>query len=455
MIQDLRIKKGVVTRFPPSPTGNLHIGSVRTALFNYLFAKQQGGKMHLRLENTDVERSKTEYEKNILDSLEWLGLQSDPIGGKPFWRQSERIEIYRGYLKKLLDSGKAYLSSETNDDPVAEGLRRASVIRFKNPNVTVAFDDLVRGTIAFETSELGDFVIAKSEQEPLYHLAVVVDDYEMGVTHVIRGEDHISNTPRQILLQEALGFPRPTYAHIPLILAPDRSRLSKRHGAVAVTEYRDRGYLPEALLNYLALIGWNPGTNVEIFSLDEIIKLFDLSKVQKGGAIFNEEKLRSINKIYLKKIGGTKHVVPHIPNELLVGRTETQTVALAEMLLERISVFADIRTDFEKGEFDYLLHEPTVESAKLSWKNQTPDDAKEKLHTVEVLLQKLSDESFTKEMITKEILPFAETAGKGNVLWPMRMALSGKDKSPDPFTLAVILGKDKVLKRLRNAQNVL
>src|SRR3989344_5846621 len=241
----------VVTRFPPSPTGYFHIGSARTALFNYLFATHTGGVMSLRFEDTDKARSKKEYEDDILSGLEWLGLTYT----KPeIFRQSERTPIYQKYLKKLLDSGAAYEAEPGTDDPGKK------VIRFKNPGTSVTFHDLIRGNVSFETAELKDFVIAKSVDEPLYNFAVVIDDYETGVTHVMRGEDHISNTPRQILMLEALGFKRPEYAHIPLILAPDRSKLSKRHGSVAVSEYKRMGFLPEAFVNYLALLGWNPGT---------------------------------------------------------------------------------------------------------------------------------------------------------------------------------------------------
>lgn len=439
----------VITRFPPSPTGNLHIGGARTALFNYLFTRHHGGKIYLRLENTDEERSRTEYEKNILESLQWLGFSFDPLAdGKPFWRQSERKEVYREYLKKLVGEGKAYVSPET------EG-KRQEVVRFKNPSKRVAFQDLIRGEIEFDTAELGDMVIAKSLEEPLYHLAVVIDDFEMGVTHCIRGEDHISNTPRQILLQEALGFPKPEYAHIPLILAPDRSKLSKRHGAVSVTEYRDKGFFPEALINYLALLGWNPGTSEEIFSLAELIERFDLGKVQKSGAIFSEEKLRSLNRAYLKKRGGAEQIIPHIPEELHAGKEEIQIETLSKMLFERVSVFGDIRADFEKGEFEYFVRAPQLESEKLHWKEQTPEDARKNLAEAAELLEKLLAESFTKGTVEKALLPFAETAGKGNVLWPLRYALSGREKSPDPFTLAAILGKDEALKRLRTAADML
>jgi len=281
----------IITRFPPSPTGLFHIGSARTALFNYLFAKNQGGEMILRFEDTDRERNKREFEDDILAGLEWLGIE---FSGE-IQRQSERTEIYKKYLNKLIEADKAYVSKEdpsvgasTELSRMSSGQgkrRREEVIRFRNPGGEISFDDLVRGVVKFDVEELGDFVIAKSLDEPLYHLAVVVDDHEMEITHVIRGDDHISNTPRQILILEALGFKKPFYAHIPLILAPDRSKLSKRHGTVSINEYREKSYLPEALINYLAFLGWNPGGEKEIFSMEELIKEFSLEKVQKGGAM--------------------------------------------------------------------------------------------------------------------------------------------------------------------------
>src|SRR6202142_3545999 len=277
----------VVTRFPPSPTGYLHIGSARTALFNLLFAAHEKGTMYLRFEDTDRERSKDEYEADILAGLAWLGIEYT----KPaVLRQSERTTVYQKHLTALIEGGLAYTAETATNNP------NKQVIRFKNPGVSITFHDLVRGDVSFDTAELGDFVIAKILDEPLYHLAVVIDDHEMGVTHVIRGEDHISNTPRQILILEALGFERPVYAHIPLILAPDRSKLSKRHGATSVNEYRAAGYVPEALVNYLALLGWNPGGEQELFTLRELIAAFTMDHVQKGGAIFDIEKLRWFSK---------------------------------------------------------------------------------------------------------------------------------------------------------------
>ena len=270
----------VAVRMAPSPTGNFHVGGARTALFNFLFARKNNGKFILRIEDTDKERSKKEFEDDIFKSLEWLGLKYDE-----FYRQSERGEIYKNYVEKMLNNDSVY---EAED----------KVIRFRNPNKKTKFNDLVRGEIEFDTTELKDFVIAKSVDEPLYHLAVVIDDFESGITHVIRGEDHISNTPRQILIQEAIGAPRPLYAHLPLILAQDRSKLSKRkHGeSVSLDYYRHKGYSTEAIINYLALLGWNPGTEQEIFTLEELINVFDLERVHKGGAIFDEKKLAWVNR---------------------------------------------------------------------------------------------------------------------------------------------------------------
>ena len=253
--------KKVVTRFAPSPTGHFHVGGIRSALFNFLFARQKGGRYILRSEDTDKERSKREYENEFLELFDWLGLKHDQ-----FFRQSDRIKVYRKYLQKMIDDGFAYLSKET---PKEEG-ERDEVIRFKNPNKKITFHDLVLGDITVDTTDLGDFVIARDMDEPLYHLAVVIDDFEMEVTHVIRGQEHAPNTPRQILIQEAIGAPRPLYAHLPLILNKERAKLSKRDESVpGAIEYKKRGYLPEAFLNFMALNGWNPGGEQEVVTLSE------------------------------------------------------------------------------------------------------------------------------------------------------------------------------------------
>ncbi len=397
-------KGKVVVRMAPSPTGPLHVGTARTTLFNYLYAKKYGGKFIMRIEDTDKERSTKEFEQNILDGLEWLGLKYDE-----FYRQSERTEVYVSYVKKMIDNGTAYISKET---PKEEG-DRAEVVRFKNPNKRVIFEDLIRDKVEFDTTELGDFVIAKSPEEPLYHLAVVVDDYEMGITHVIRGEDHISNTPRQILIQEAIGAKRPVYAHLPLMLDADRQKLSKRkHGeAVSVDFYKKAGILPEALINFLALIGWNPGTEQEVFTLNELEKVFDISKVQRGGAIFNEKKLEWFNKEHIK----------------LLPEEEQFKILLKSIEHE-----------------DYLHHAPDIDVTKINWKTVPVEETKKHLEEV---LEILGDKD--------KIMKYAEEMGKGNVLWPLRFALSGKDKSPDPFTLIKVLGIEESRSRIESAIKLL
>ena len=443
--------KKIVTRFPPSTTGLLHLGNTRTALFNYLFAKRNGGDFIVRVEDTDKTRSKKEYEENMLESLEWLGIKRDG----ELWHQSERTEIYQKYLKKLIADGYAYVSQE------AEGENK-EVVRFKNPNSQITFNDLIRGDVTFDTSELKDFVIARNINEPLYHLAVVIDDHEIGVTHIIRGEDHVSNTPRQILIQDAIGAKRPIYAHLPLILAKDRSKLSKRkHGeAVSLRYYKEKGYLPEAVVNYLALLGWNPGTDQEIFSTDELIESFDLSKVQKSGPIFDEEKLKWVNKEHMKRL----------PEEVVLREIGAQIRASSRFkekgweidesvlkrsyksIFERITVWQDVAQMTENGDLDYLFEKPQYEATKLLWKNEK-DLGTISRHIGEAisLFKEISDDNWNAEDIKNAIWDYAEKEGRGNVLWPVRYALSGKEKSPDPFTLSYILGREETILRLNEA----
>ncbi len=437
---DASQKEQVRTRFAPSPTGVLHVGGVRTALFNYLFARQNGGKFVLRIEDTDKERSKKEYEDDILNGLKWLGIEWDE-----FYRQSERGEIYKKYIQKLLNGGKAYVSEEK------EG-KSKSVIRFKNPNLKVSFKDEIRGEIEFDTTELGDFVIAKDEETPLYHLAVVVDDFEMGITHIIRGEDHISNTPRQILIQNAIGASRPIYAHIPLILGADRSKLSKRHGAASVNEYREKGYLPKALVNFMAFLGWNPGDEREIFSMEELIKEFSLKKIQKGGAVFNTDRLDWLNSQYIKNMDTGKLTELCLP--YIVSRYPT-----ADGQMEKIRKIVKIKQErmntlTEAGEeIGYFFEQPEYEKEKLLWKKERDLNATKKhLEEIVKFLEPLDTPDFSSESVKKAVWDYAEEQGRGNVLWPFRMALTGLDKSPDPFSVAEILGKEETLRRLKNAE---
>jgi len=432
----------VVTRFAPSPTGLLHAGNYRTAVFAYLYAKKHDGKFILRIEDTDRERSKKEYEDTILESLTWLGLPWDA-----FDRQSNRTKQHTAALSHMIEEGKAYVSKEEPkgaDD-------RSEVIRFRNPGGSVSFMDEIRGEVTMDISDLGDFVIAKSLDEPLFHHAVVVDDGEMGITHVIRGEDHISNTPRQILIQRALSLPTPTYAHVPLILAPDRSKLSKRKGARAITEYRDQGYLPEAMLNYLALLGWHPQDEKEYFTKKELVAAFDLSRVQKSGAIFDEEKLRSVNQHWMRLLSDEEFIAR--------GNFEAADAArLAKavpLLKERAKTFAEAK-EMLTGELACLFSSPTPRPEELLKKqpSEKPETTKRHLETAIDILASLETPE-TPEVVKNALMPYADREGRGEVLWPLRYALSGQERSPDPFTIISIIGKEESLARIRTALAIL
>ncbi len=454
----------VITRFAPSPTGFLHIGGVRTALFSYLFARQNEGKFALRIEDTDTARNKEEWTKAIIDDLAWLGLSYDA-----FVKQSDKADVHAKYIKKLIDSGAAYISKETPREPG----QRDEVIRFKNPNKVIAINDLIRGEVKVDTTDLNDFVIARSMTEPIFHLAVVVDDFEMGITHVIRAEEHLSNTPRQILIQEAVGAPRPQYAHLPLVLAADKSKLSKRkHGeAVSLTYYRNKGYLPEALINFVALLGWNPGTDQELFSLEELIEKFSLDKVQKSGAVFNIEKLNWFNRQYLEKLTDeefmeqSKKFVPEWlasdsasgeggrPSMLVLNSQADLIKRLLPLIREKISVFGDIAEMFgTTGELSFVQELPNYPADLLLWKkNPSREEAQEHLLKSKELLSGITDSEFTAAKIKEVLWPYAEAEGKGDVLWPLRVALTGQEKSPDPFTSAFILGREEAIARIGKA----
>lgn len=439
-------KKKPRVRMAPSPTGNLHIGTARTALINYLFAKSTGGTFIVRVEDTDKERSRPEFEKNILDGFTWLGLTWDE-----FYRQSERTDIYKKSIAKLLAADRAYVSKEpAKDDPT----RTVEVVRLRNPNTPVTFTDVVRGDITVDPTDLGDFVIARAIDDPLYHLAAVIDDGEMGITHVIRGDDHISNTPRQILILEALGYKRPIYAHLPLVLAADRSKLSKRHGATAVDEYRVMGFIPEGLTNYLAFLGWNPGTEQEIFTLEELGRAFKLEQLQTSGAIFDMTRLSFVNREHLKRLS----------NEEFTARLTafgcTFDPRLLPLVRERASTLKEAK-DILEHEFDFLnklpAHEPTLVVPKVKGAEVGKGETAERLGALIAALEPLSAEEsrFTPEAVKEAVWPYAEKEGKGLVLWPMRTALTGKERSPDPFTVAALLGKDETVKRLTSAKESL
>jgi len=462
--------KKVRVRFAPSPTGLLHVGAARSALFNYLFAKKHKGKFVLRMEDTDLERSEKKKKKDIVEGLKWLGIKWDE-----FYKQSERIEIYTKYLQKLLDSGRAY---------------KKEIIWFKNPNKKIVFHDLIRGKIEFDSSTLGDFSLAKDLKTPLYNFAVVVDDYEMRISHVIRGEDHISNTPKQILIYEALNLPIPQFAHLPLILGPDKTKLSKRHGAVSINDYKKQGYLPEAMVNFMALLGWSAqGPNnqnkqeEEIFSLKELIEKFSLKKIQKAGAVFNIEKLNWFNGYYIRKISTDKLIrlcIPYlikngliepkfkskqyppayggysVEEEYIIGKTKEK------IKLEKLKKIIGLEQErmkklSEVGELtEFFFKEPRYKADLLKWKNMPKKDIKASLDKLEEILSNTEEKKFVAENLKKILMSVANELGdRGKLLWPLRVALSGRKASPPPFEIAEILGKEKALKRIKYAQNLL
>jgi len=438
----------VVTRIPPSPTGHLHIGTARTALYNFLFAKKHGGTFIIRSEDTDRARSTSAFEAEILEGLSWLGITSDAYTGADFYRQSEHAALYREYLERIIANGKAYISKEeSKNEPGTE----VEVVRLRNPNKSITFQDEIRGDITFDTTELGDFVIARSLDDALYHFTVVVDDHEMGVTHVIRGEDHISNTPRQILIQEAIGAARPIYAHLPLILAADRSKMSKRHGAVSLNEYRKEGYLKEAIINYLALLGWNPGTDQELFSLEELTSAFDLTKIQKGGAIFDIEKLKWFNREYLKKMPDgvlEESLTRALGLTELPKRARVNLVALAR---ERSTLLGDIEKDVQAGEYAFAFQAPEPNLDMIRFKKDTDVQASLPRFMKILEILKETQDSEDPEDIKKALWGYAEEVGRGEVLWPLRVALSGRERSPDPFTLIATIGIPEAIKRVEAA----
>jgi len=545
-VEDFKFRKPgeVRVRIAPSPTGRLHVGIVRTSLFNYLFAKKNRGSFILRIEDTDPERSKPEYEKDIMENLKWLGIEWDEgpiapasasakaqarkqnqkyIGDYEPYRQSERGEIYKKYLEKLLADDKAYycfcseeeleaqrqyqmsigqppiysgkcrdLPQETVKKYLAEG--KKSIIRFRTPSKKVEFDDLIRGRLEFDASLIGDISIAKNLAIPLYNFAVVVDDFEMKISHVIRGEDHISNTPKQILIQEALSFPRPVYAHLPLILGPDRSKLSKRHGTVAIAEYKKAGYLPEALVNFMAFLGWNPGGEREIYSMVSLIKEFSLERVQKGGAVFNIKRLDFLNGFYIRQRSVEKltelclpylisaglispefkteqyppaYGAPEIKQIYKIPATEEKInidllqkiVSIHQERLKKLSEISELTDFFFKDKLEYNKN-------LLKWGEMTDEEIKDAIDKLEKILSKIKEEEWNKENLESILMPEAEKIGlsaealakagdRGYLLWPFRVALTGKEASAGPFEIAEIMGKEKTIKRIKVARELL
>jgi len=457
----------VRTRFPPSPTGFLHIGGARTALFNWLFTRHHGGKFILRIEDTDVARSTEEAVKAILDSMRWLSLDWDE---GPFF-QSERLPIYREHVDKLLSEGKAYRCYCTPEE--LEGKRKRALQERRKPKYdgkcrnlsspypdgpyTVRFrcpqegqtvvEDLVKGRIVFENEELDDLIIQRSDGMPTYNFSVVVDDGAMGVSHVIRGDDHVNNTPRQIHLFQALGYPLPYFAHVPMILGPDRARLSKRHGAESVMAYKEMGYLPEGLLNYLVRLGWSYGDQ-ELFSIEELIEKFSLENVGKSAGIFNPEKLRSINGDHIKgKEPG--ELAPLLLSFIKAkgygaegGEKLCKIVVILKERSKTLVEMADQAEFFFTEEIEY-----DEEAAKKFLSSEVIDILEELIEGFRGMgiMSEAEIESLFRGVAQRRKVKLVKVAQ------PVRVALTGRSISPGLFEVIDILGKDRTAKRLQKA----
>jgi len=490
------------TRFAPSPTGYLHVGGLRTALYAYLLAKQSGGEFLLRIEDTDRERFVTDGTTNILKSLYWTGLNpdegvklddfSDPDEPQAFqegesgpYIQSERLEIYQEYIQKLLKTGHAYYCfcdkdrlGEVREECIKnkvqakydrfcqkinleEAMQRVKngekhTIRLKIPEGETVFTDLVRGVIKIKNEIIDDQVLIKSDGYPTYHFAVVVDDHLMETTHVVRGEEWISSTPKHIMLYQAFGWKIPEFAHLPLLLNSDKSKLSKRQGDVAVRDYKNKGYLRDALINFVAFLGWNPGDERELFTLEELEKEFTLEKVGTSGAVFNLEKLDWYNKEYLKKLKGEELVetcLPWIEDEEWFKRNdniknEEWLEKLFNLEKDRITTLSELP---EAVKFIFEL--PKYGEKLLVWKKSDLETTKKILSKVKDFLETVDESDFEEKKLMDLLVPWIKEKGYGNgdVLYPMRVAMSGQKNSPGPFEIAEVLGKEEVINRIIKA----
>ncbi|MCI1248112.1 MAG: glutamate--tRNA ligase [Megasphaera sp.] len=479
MSQEVRV------RFAPSPTGPFHIGGARSALFNYLAAKHTGGKFVVRIEDTDQKRSTRESEENIKDALKWLGINWDEgidIGGPDGpYRQMERLDIYKKYTEKLLAEGKAYycfctteeleaekeeqlkkgetpvysgkcrnLPKETVQQYLKEG--RPYVIRVATPkDQIIAIDDLVRGHVEFDSNIVGDFVIVKSDGIPVYNYCVVMDDALMHITHVIRAEEHLSNTPRQIVLYHALGFPVPQFAHVSLILGKDKKKMSKRHGATSVQQYKDMGYLPAAIVNFLALLGWTPDSDQEIFSQEELIQQFSLDRVAKNPAVFDIEKLNWINFHYMKELDENQLLAVCLPHLQKAGYASEQPSEQEMQWLK--AMCQDMREHVQYGA-------QIVDAAKIFFTDDFKPENEETAavlqeETASAVLKMFSDELAGLDQVTADtVQPLFKKIQKGLkvkgkfVYMPIRVALTGVMHGPELNVIVALMGRDKVQKRL-------
>jgi len=470
-------------RIAPSPTGYVHVGNFRTILYNFLFAKKNGADFVLRIEDTDQKRFVKGALENLLATLEWAGITYDegPI------KQSERLEIYKKYADELVKKGHAYYCfcepkrleemrkeqqamkkppiydryclRNLTEEEINKNLKNncSYTIRLKIPeNETVEFEDIIRGKMKFNSDLIDDQVLLKSDGFPTYHLAVVVDDHEMGITYVIRGEEWLPSTPKHILLYKYFGWKAPEFAHLPLLLNPDRSKLSKRQGDVAVEDYIKKGYLKEAIINFVALLGWNPGKGEtqEIFTLEELIEKFDLSHVHKGGAVFDIKKLDWMNSEWIKKISidelydrsfsfwKEKNFYNNYSEEKKSEEYLKKVLAVERNRLSKLSEVGE-SNKFFFGDIEY-------EKKLLSWKNASGEDTKKSLEKSLDVLTNISDVNWTLENIEKMLLEAAEDK-RGELLWPLRTALTGEQKSPSPFEVAWVLGKKETIKRINKA----
>ncbi len=470
--QDTHIR----VRIAPSPTGNLHVGTARAALFNELFARHNKGSFIIRIEDTDRARSTSEYETAILEGLKWLGInwsEGPDIGGEygPY-RQSERTKEYTTALQTLLTTQKAYRCTCPPREKGGEVSlhacdcdsknNTAGVIRLKVAPELVSFTDIIRGEVKVHTNSFGgDFVIARDMNDPLFHLAVVCDDEAMKISHVIRGEDHLHNTIKHILIQRALGYSQPIYAHLPLLLDEQRKKLSKRSGETNVLAYRDMGFLPQTMVNYLALLGWNPGDDREYYTHQELAEAFTLERVQKGGAIFSMVKLAAMNKQYLSELSDEElltwgmyhykqHNIPVSNADRLLRALKTELGRFSSYDIDGIKLYEALSWYEETWKSEYA---PEL----LIWKKSTKEITRGILNDLVALLTELPEEQFTKGKIEEYIMNWIDTnqKGRGDTLWPMRVALTGREYSPGPFEIASAIGKKDTLERLIAAHGIL
>jgi glutamyl-tRNA synthetase len=471
-------------RFAPSPTGSPHIGSVWQALLEWLACKSRNGTFILRIEDTDRSRYVEPAESEIFSALDWLGLTIDesPLGGGQVgpYRQSERLNIYREHADKLVQKGAAYycfctserleqLRTEQQANNQATRYDRKClqldqedietklfkeepyVLRLKVPLPgETSFDDIIRGKISFLNETIDDQVLVKSDGWPTYHLASVVDDHLMGIKDVIRGEEWLSSTPKHILLYQAFGWDIPNFAHLPLILGNDKAKLSKRHGSAHLSQFIKDGYLPEAMINFLSLLGWNPKTEEEIFSLEELVQRFKLEDVNKSGAIFNHEKLDWFNAHYIKKLSVNELYQRSVEFVDYSKYNESQAKRALQVVQDRLVKLSEL-----PEQIDSILNLPNYEGDILIWKKSTKEGAKEALTRMYGLIENMVLEEV--DQIDKEIKAYMTDYGMivGDTLWPLRVALSGRKNSPNPFELLWVLGKEISLSRIEEAINKL